>query len=562
METIVNQLMVNSRRNSISSRRSNNSINTLNTQMDDVHTQMDSLNKELKKLIGKNSEVRTYDGSANNLANPTWGAVGTLLRKSSSDYADGISTLAVRGLKNTNPRVISNSFCGVTGNPPLNEFGLSDMTWVWGQFVDHEITLTPSGDEKAYIETETKINDPNETYPEKTIFFDRSKAVVNQEPREQPNVISAYVDATNIYGSSSDRAFALRNLNGRGTLKTSIGDNKEILLPYNIDELENASLPGQTPSDLFISGDIRANENVVLIAMHTLFMREHNRLCKVITDNDPSLIGKEEIIFQKARKIVSGIEQKITYDEYLPALLGSNNIEPYTGYNQNINAGIKTEFSTVGYRLGHSMLSSNIKVGTNPSDDIKLKDAFFKPGYVKINGIEQLLLGASKQKMKKINNFVIDDVRNFLFGPPTTGHLLDLVSLNIQRGRDHGIPGYNAVREAYGLLTKNSFVDITNNITITNKLAELYDTPNDIDPWVGMLCEDNKEGSAVGELTGAILKEQFRSLRNGDRFWYQNDKSLTEDELSIIETSTLSKVIQRNINPNTSTDLLPNVFKI
>lgn len=551
----------------------NNALNTLSTQMesmtqnsDNLENKYEEMSDDIKYIISnlKGSEYvwRSYDGTGNNILNPLWGSANIALRrKAISNYKDGSSSLAERGPNNPNPRVVSNSICKMIENN-LNEFKLSDMIWVWGQFLDHEVDITPSNpDEKAYISTETKLNDPNELYPSKTIFFDRSKAILNSDPREQPNAIPSYVDATNVYGCSSERAHALRKLDGSGKLKTSLADNNEILLPYNVDNLSNASLPGMIPSNLFLAGDIRSNENVVLTAMHTLFLREHNRLCDIIVQNKPEWVNQEELIYQHSRKIVIGIMQKITYGEFLPALLGSNMLNSYNGYDLNINATTSTEFSTVGYRLGHSMLSSHIQVGLNPTNFVLLRDVFFKPEYIQENGIEQLLLGSSKAKMKKIDHEIVDDVRNFLFGPPTNTHLLDLATLNIQRGRDHGIPGYNAVREAYGLLRKSNFSDITSNVSIQNKLQALYTSTDYIDPWIGALCEDHLSGSAVGELIATILKEQFRRFRDGDRFWYQNDPCIQEFELDIINGSTLSNVILRNTNISPS-DLSSDAFHV
>ena len=127
-------------------------------------------------------------------------------------------------------------------------------------------------------------------------------------------------------------------------------------------------------------------------------------------------------------------------------------------------------------------------------------------------------------------------------------HLLDLVTLNIQRGRDHGIPGYNDVREAYGLNRVNSYSEITNNIDVQNKLDTLYDSPDDIDPWVGCLVEDHVSGSGVGPLLVAILKDQFERLRDGDRYYFENNISLTDDEKNEIRSTTLANIIRRNTN--------------
>jgi len=128
----------------------------------------------------------------------------------------------------------------------------------------------------------------------------------------------------------------------------------------------------------------------------------------------------------------------------------------------------------------------------------------------------------------------------------------------IQRGRDHGIPGYNKVRKAYGLAEKKSFAEITSDTALQQKLSETYNSVNDIDPWIGCLCEDHLPGAPVGELIIAILREQFRRLRDGDRFWYQNDENLSSFELDIINNSTLGEVLTRN----TDLDFSENVFYV
>jgi hypothetical protein len=489
---------------------------------------------------------RSFNGTGNNLFNPSWGSSNTtLLRKLPSEYKDRESSLAERGTSNPNPRLISNNICAIQEGVEIekNEFNLSDMIWVWGQFLDHEMDLTESNsEEKANIIFEDKI-----------ISFNRSISVPNIRPRQHPNQISSFIDASNVYGSNLERAYALRRLDGTGKMKTSENN----LLPLNEENLENASLPSNTNTELFLAGDIRANENILLTSIHTIFVREHNRLCDVIVQNDSSLEGKDEIIFQTARRIVIGLMQRITYREFLPALLGRYMFSSYTFYNSTINPTITTEFSTFGFRLGHSMISSNI-LDTETGENIQLKDAFFNPEYVKTNGISGILKGISDAKMKKINNFIIDDLRNFLFGSPQHPNLHDLASLNIQRGRDHGIPGYNKVRKAYGLAEKKSFAEITSDTTLQQKLSETYNSVNDIDPWIGCLCEDHLPGAPVGELIIAILREQFRRLRDGDRFWYQNDENLSSFELDIINNSTLGEVLTRNTDLNFS----ENVFYV
>src|SRR5207249_8740239 len=121
----------------------------------------------------------------------------------------------------------------------------------------------------------------------------------------------------------------------------------------------------------------------------------------------------------------------------------------------------------------------------------------------------------------EVDNTIVNSVRNFLFGEPGQGGF-DLASLNIQRGRDHGLPDYNTVRAAYGLRRVTAFSQITSNVDVQNKLRSLYGNVNNIDLWVGALAEDHVAGSSTGPLIRAALKDQFTRLRDGDRFWYQN----------------------------------------
>lgn len=497
---------------------------------------------------------QSYDGSGNNLFSPNWGMIEiALLRKSTSDYSDGISALATRGPNNQNPRIISNSICEFTGSK-LNVNNLTDMTWAWGQFVDHEVDITETNSaEPANIITPTQQEDPNEQYPGRTIDFNRSVSVLNSLPRQQPNAISAFIDATNVYGFNPIRVYTLRALNGNGKLLTHTSDNDEDILIYNTVGLPNAIPTGATASDFFLAGDVRVNENVLLTGMHTLFLREHNRLCDEIVVDFPEYQGKDELIFQRARATVAGIMQVITYEEFLPALLGSHGLDKYQGYDPKVNASITTEFSTVGYRLGHTMLSPFLKVGIGGS--LELRDAFFNPNYIQSNGVNQLLYGACQQIMQEIDGELVDDVRNFLFGSPTATNLLDLASINIQRGRDHGLPGYNDVREVYGLSRVNNFSEITSDSIVQNKLSTLYGSADYIDPWIGCIVEDHLSGAAVGPLVANIIKDQFDRLRRGDRFYYENNILLSEDEKDEIGKTKLSDVINRNTSIRVQDDV-------
>jgi heme peroxidase len=511
-------------------------------------------------------EYRTMDGSNNNLAHPSWGAAGARLLRGASGahYGDGISSLG--GAGRPSPRAISNALIDQPF-PIFSSVGHSDYIWTWGQFLDHDLGLTPGINESMPVPVPRGdlIFDPlgagTKTLAFKRSVFDPTTGV--SSPREQRNLISAYIDGNTVYGSNvlsntPDRPGWLRTHIG-GRLKvfpTAVGD----LLPLNDGTVPNAGTP-EAPdlsSDLFVAGDIRVNEQPTLAAMHTLFVREHNYQAGRIAAEKPGLSDEE--IYQRARKIVIAEIQAITYEEFIPALLGSGALHPDRGYDPSVNAGIAQVFSTAAYRLGHTLLSPKIQhIDENGVylPPLALRDIFFAatPPTLKREGIEPILRGLAAQKAQQLDNQIIDDVRNFLFGNEPGSAGLDLVSLNIQRGRDHGLPDFNTARADLGLPRKTSFSQITSDPALAAFLQSLYGSVDNIDLFPALLIEDHLDGMIVGETLRAILVDQFERTRAGDRFFYTH--SLSGEELARVRVTRLSDIIIRN---TTIRDIQQNVL--
>jgi hypothetical protein len=467
-------------------------------------------------------EPRSIDGSGNNLQATEMGATATTLaRMLESDYADGVDGMA--GPTRPGARAVSNGVSAQGGSIP-EPHGASGFVWQWGQFLDHDISLTPLADPPEPYDIPVPAGDPDfDPFFSGTqvIAFDRSlyhpgTGVGSEHPREQMNMITAWIDASNVYGSDSARAQALRRLDGTGRLDTSAGE----LLPFNVSGLPNAGGPGQ---DLFLAGDVRANEQVALSAMHTLFVREHNRLAGGLRRQFRDWTGDR--IYEAARALVGAEMQAITYEEFLPALLGPHALAPYDGYDPGVDASIANLFSVACYRFGHSMLSSRLLRLDSRNREIAeghlaLREAFFAPWRItEEGGIAPLLRGLAAQPAERIDPYVVDDVRSFLFGTPGAGGL-DLAALNIQRGRDHGLPSYVDARATLGLSVPDGFADVSSDSGIRARLEASYGTVEAVDVWVGGLAEDSLPGAMLGELLHTVLTVQFESLRDGDRYFY------------------------------------------
>ncbi len=503
------------------------------------------------------SEYRTANGDGNNLTAPEWGAAEIpFLRSVAPAYHDGYMEPGGEG--QASARLVSERL-SAQDESIVNELRATDFVWQWGQFLDHDMTETPLANPAEHFPIVVPTGDP---------WFDPSgsgtqligmsrSAYVNDVHgvRHQVNAITAFIDASNVYGSDDDRARALRTNDGTGKLKTTDSAHGP-LLPYNVEGFPNA---GGNGASLFFGGDVRVNEQAGLTAMHTLFLREHNHWADTIRRQDSRLSGEE--IYQMARVIVAAEMQAITYREFLPVLLGRDAIPSYRGYRDDVNPGISNLFATAAYRFGHSMLSENlqrIEANGEPSDvgPLPLAQAFFNPTIVQGGGIDSLLRGLGSQQAQRVDTRIISAVRNFLFGPPGAGGF-DLAALNVQRGRDHGLPDFSTVRSTFGLSPLDWFDDMnTIDLRMSGDFEDLYGTPNKIDAWAGFLSEAHVEGALVGETLRAVLADQFTRLRDGDRFYYQT--YLHPSLRAMVEKQTLAVIIRRNTG--IGSELQDNVF--
>lgn len=470
---------------------------------------------------------RPHDGRGIHPTDPSWGAAGEpFLRLVATRYADGVSEPIGqdRRVRMPGPRLVSNAMFDQR-EPMPNALQASDMLWAWGQFIDHDMALTLTAEPAEELDIPIPIGDPlfdpeatgRMWIPFQRSAWDPASGTSRSNPRQQINSVTAFLDASMVYGADLERAAALRRRDATGMLRTSRGR----MLPFNTRGLPNA---GGNRRDLYLAGDIRANEQVGLLALHTLFVREHNRIARELRRVRPPLSGDE--IYAEARDRVAALIQVITYEEFLPALLGRSPLPRYREFDPAVDPTIANVFAAAAFRVGHTMVSPTLRrTGADGlsivEGDLPLERAFFAPEELTPRiGIEPYLRGLAAGTAQEVDTHVIDGLRNLLFGPPGAGGL-DLVSLNIQRGRDHGLGSYNDTRAAFGLPRARRFADITGNAEVAAELAAMYRSPDDLEVWVGALAEDHVPGAMVGPLVRTVLIDQFARLRDGDPWWYE-----------------------------------------
>ncbi len=466
---------------------------------------------------------RSIDGTGNNLANPGLNATGAdFNRIGVAHFSDGVSALRT-GLPNT--RTVSNLVVAGNAETPNSE-GLSGMMYAWGQFIDHDINLTNS-DGVNHIDITVPSGDSTLSG---TISMTR--AVIDPltgttgKPAVATNNVTGWVDGSMVYGSDAATAASLRGSDGR--LLTSAGNNLPII------------------NGAYAAGDARVAENPDLTALQTLFVREHNRQVDLLKQSHPDWSSDQ--LYNQARAIVTAEIERITYNEFLPHLLGKNAIQPYQGYKAGVDARISEEFAGAAFRLGHSIVSANLErtdeQGNAVGTAVTLKDAFFQTpaAFVADGGANGLLRHLTNDRSNALDTHIVDDLRNFLFGPLAG---MDLAAINLQRGRDLGLGTLNETRTALGLKPYTSFSQITSDATTAAALQAAYGTVDQVELWIGGLAEDHLPGAMVGQTFDVIVARQFQALRDGDRFWYQN-QGFDPTTMRQIENTTLSSLILAN----------------
>ncbi|XP_046358412.2 peroxidase mlt-7-like [Haliotis rufescens] len=393
--------------------------------------------------------------------------------------------------------------------------------------------------------------------------FVRSIQVANAdcqfEPVEQLNQITAFLDGSMVYGSTREEQEKLR-LHRNGLLKF----HDLQLLPES--KLKNC-VPGKPQHFCFMAGDERVNEHMGLTSLHTIWMREHNRICRILNRLNPH--WDDDRMFLEARKIIGAMIQKITYDEFLPVLLNkptrksfnlvSNQWGYRNVYNENVDPSIRSAFATAAFRLGHTLIRGTFSKLVTPfeiSGEATLLTLFGNTSFIldtRGQSIPWLLGGMTRDHSRKFDRFLTPDVTDNLF-LDKDGNSLDLASLNIQRGRDHGMPGYNAWRKWCNLPEAENFGTgkgglVDHPSDAARILGTLYSHPDDIDLFPGAISERPLPGGVVGATIACIIGNQFQLLKEGDRFWYETGLEpvrFSVGQLHSLRSASLARVLCDN----------------
>ncbi|XP_052793276.1 chorion peroxidase-like [Mya arenaria] len=468
---------------------------------------------------------RQFDGSCNNLANPSWGmSEHEQNRVVPNDYDDSTGSPRTVSSCDGSPlpsaRTVSINLHSTRGSMQT-ERKYTYMMMLFSQFLSHDMILTKmfkrtdgeqllccgeDANDTNCFPVQIPLNDPRFT-PGGCMSFPRSIAALGcNNVRQQRNSQTSYIDLSLIYAPNKATADTLRQ--NVGGLITNVNGN----LPPNYEDTScELKLPfNETSYYCSKSGDPRVDEQPGLSALHTVFLRAHNAIASGLARVNPH--WNDELLYQESRKILIAIWQNIVWGEFLPLLLGRQAMRAY-----NIHLSKHRVF----------------KDTYDPNVDATV-----------INGV-----GSSAFRL--LENSVQE--RLFL---DERGESFDLATLNIQRGRDHGNPGYNTYRRYCGLSEAFHFGSGSGGLVDFDPktaaiLAQTYKCPDDIDLFTAVIAERRVRGGLLGPLGTCLVAVQYKRYRDGDRFFFERGDPLTgfnHDQLKAIRNIKLSHIFRLHLD--------------
>ncbi|KAI6231399.1 Peroxidasin [Aphelenchoides besseyi] len=512
---------------------------------------------------------RSLDGQCNNVAHSNFGAAfQPLQRLAPAAYADGVGQPreSKDGAHLPNERKIS---LEIFSSPREANSQVTQMAAFWLYAIGSDLAhvapnqLIVNGQSYALPCCSNDFKhldcDPIHILPEDPIYnlscIPHSRTLP-AEPRhcklgqrEQANEVSSYLDGSFIYGTSIDELRKRKTDGGRLITINIPTIGAYDLLPTDRQSNEFCRSQQPAPNRCFVSGTRDVNLLPGISALHTLWTRQHNRLAtqlKILNRR-----WNDERIFEESRKILIAQLQHVTYNEFLPVLLGQESIKRYelrlkstgfdSSYDMNLSADALNEFAVLVSALAFSLL---------PNQRIKLTQQFNNPDYLlQRGGFEKLVHELITNPIEKTGPKLAAEFRGEFLASHVTGLGLDLAAINLKLGRDHGLPSYVTLRRHCGFGRIYTFNDLKSewlSAELVTKVSQIYDSVDDIDLLIGALAEKPKNGAVVGSTMACILGNQFYRTARADRFWYENffaNSAFSEKQLSEIRKFSLARLL-------------------
>ncbi|SJL02260.1 uncharacterized protein ARMOST_05586 [Armillaria ostoyae] len=490
---------------------------------------------------------RTVDGSCNwmETGNTTYGQLGAKRSRDYDQYSyqDGYN----RPRDGPNPRAVSNAFFK---RKQRLYYEHTPLLLGLIEFIMHDVTYSEDSITE-YIDV--PVPPDEDIFPKNTTFrVWRTERVPGtgtspSNPRENANQASTWLDVSSLYGSSTEVSRALRSFE-KGKLLTSQGS----FLPFNTMGLPMRTRPGVDPKSLFAGGDPRTNEDWIMLAVHTLLLRDHNRMCDLLAEQHPEY--DDERLYQTVRLAMSAKfalianSYQMAYwqttgtdampwprDDGFPLyrqMYDENALEinpihlyPWPLVTKGGKPMVASAEMAVVYRFHEFIVASfPLKDAKNNTilEKSTFESAFDSNGFIEA-GLENILRGIVATDIPNFKSGVDESFRS---AGQYRGSPFDIVTWSIVHEREQGLPTFNEYFRAYNsydpavvIPIRERFEDFSSDPEMVANLKRLYTHPDEVDLVVGcQLEETNFPGTTVPSSALIISLFSLFGLGNSDRF--------------------------------------------
>ena len=295
--------------------------------------------------------------------------------------------------------------------------------------------------------------------------------------------------------------------------------------------------PLERKTKLFAMGVERANNQVGFVMLNTLFLREHNRVCKLLSNAHPT--WDDERLFQTTRCILIVMLIRIVVEEYI------NHITPYHFKFRVAPSSFwdapwyRTNWMTVEFNLlyrWHSLVPDQIKQG---AEELPLVETFFNNELLISRGLAACFTDASSQPSGELG------ISN------TADSLMRTERASVHQSRELKLRSYNDYREAFGYPRLTCFTQVCSSVDRQKQLKEVYGHVDKLELYTGLFAEDVRRNSALSPLIGRMVGvDAFsQALTNPllSRHVY-NEQTFSREGWELIQsTKRLIDIVKRNV---------------